>query len=118
MRYKKVICYFNVDQQTRSHDPITFDKNNYDGHKNKREVPRAIVLHCYFDEFQVANPLGSKTKTHKLGKLLNGFHSLLHLHLEYVQLNNNWCAIIPEPGAKRRPEAEGLRARVIISTGI
>ena len=30
--------------------------------------PSSLVLHCYFDEFQTANPLGSKTKNHKLGK--------------------------------------------------
>lgn len=31
------------------------------------ENQNAIVLHCYFDEFEVANPLGSKARKHKLG---------------------------------------------------
>ena len=28
----------------------------------------ALIIHGYYDEFQVTNPLGSRTKTHKLGK--------------------------------------------------
>ena len=29
--------------------------------------PHALVLHFYYDDFQVTNPLGSKTKKHKIG---------------------------------------------------
>jgi len=29
--------------------------------------PQALILHCYYDDFQVTNPLGSKTKKHKIG---------------------------------------------------
>ena len=27
----------------------------------------SLVLHCYYDDFQVTNPLGAKTKKHKIG---------------------------------------------------
>lgn len=47
------------------------DGEDYKQHPLFGENPHAIVLHCYYDEFQVANPLGSRTKTHKLGIIIN-----------------------------------------------
>jgi len=43
-----------------------------DGEDFKRHLlfgqdPQALILHCYYDDFQVTNPLGSKTKKHKIG---------------------------------------------------
>ena len=32
-----------------------------------RQLGNALVLRCYYDDFQVTNPLGSKTKKHKIG---------------------------------------------------
>ena len=38
--------------------------------------------------------------------------------VEYVVANENLRKLIPSLGAKRRPQAFGLRARVLISTGV
>ena len=38
----------------RQHQPFGTDLN-------------ALILHCYYDEYQVTNPLGSKTRNHKIG---------------------------------------------------
>ena len=37
---------------------------------------------------------------------------------DLVWILPRWFAIIPSPGAKRRPRAEGPKARVLISTGV
>ncbi len=44
------------------------DGEDFKNHELFGQNAHALVLHCYFDEFQVTNPLGSKTKRHKLGK--------------------------------------------------
>ncbi|CAB4035128.1 Hypothetical predicted protein, partial [Paramuricea clavata] len=49
------------------------DGQDFKEHPLFGKEPRSIVLHGYFDEFQLTNPLGSKTKTHKLG----GFYFIL-----------------------------------------
>lgn len=48
--------------------------------------PQALILHFYYDDFQVTNPLGSKTKKHKigafyfvLGNLRPQFHSVINM---------------------------------------
>lgn len=45
------------------------DGQDFKTHKLFGQNAHALIPHCYFDEFQVTNPLGSKTKRHKLGKI-------------------------------------------------
>lgn len=45
------------------------DGEDYKNHPLFGENHSALVLHGYFDEFEVANALGSKAKKHKLGKI-------------------------------------------------
>lgn len=44
------------------------DGEDFKSHELFGHDPHALVLHCYYDDFQVTNPLGSKTKKHKIGK--------------------------------------------------
>lgn len=43
------------------------DGEDFKTHGLFGQTSLALILHCYFDEFQDTNPLGSKTKRHKLG---------------------------------------------------
>jgi len=41
----------------------------------------ALHVFLYFDELEVCNPLGSKTKTHKLGKVIIIISNILTLYM-------------------------------------
>ena len=43
------------------------DGEDFKSHSLFGQDPQALILHCYYDDFQVTNPLGSKTKKHKIG---------------------------------------------------
>lgn len=43
------------------------DGEDFKRHPLFGQDPQALILHCYFDDFQVTNPLGSKTRKHKIG---------------------------------------------------
>lgn len=61
------------------------DGNRFQNSNFFRENPRAFQVHLYFDEFETANPLGSKTKIHKLGgiyMMLRNIPSYLELEIE------------------------------------
>lgn len=45
------------------------DGECYNQHPLFGQNPHALILNHYYDDFQVTNPLGSKTKKHKIGKL-------------------------------------------------
>ena len=45
------------------------DSEQYKMHALFGQPGNALLLHCYYDDFQVTNPLGSKTKKHKIGML-------------------------------------------------
>ena len=47
------------------------DGEDFKSHELFGQNSQGLILHCYFDEFQVTNPLGSKTKRHKLGKQID-----------------------------------------------
>lgn len=60
------------------------DGEDFQSHGLFGHDPHALILHCYYDDFQtfqVTNPLGSKTKRHKIGTLLN--LALLSLSMIY-----------------------------------
>ena len=43
------------------------DGEDFRRHQLFGKDPRALVLHCYYDDFEVTNPLGSKTRKHRIG---------------------------------------------------
>ena len=43
------------------------DGEDFKRHPLFGQDPQALILHCYYDDFQVTNPLGSKTRKHKIG---------------------------------------------------
>ena len=43
------------------------DGEDFKRHPLFGQDPQALILHCYYDDFQVTNPLGSKTRNHKIG---------------------------------------------------
>ena len=43
------------------------DGEDFKKHQLFSKDPQALVLHCYYDDFEVTNPLGSKTRKHKIG---------------------------------------------------
>ena len=51
----------------------------------------ALCLHGYYDDFQVTNALGSKTKKHKLGKISSFFSVMI---FSYTVLNYQYCTIV------------------------
>ena len=59
------------------------DGEDFKNHQLFGENSLALILHCYFDEFQVTNPLGSKTKRHKLGTVY-----ITHTHLYNIYIYN------------------------------
>lgn len=77
--------YFTKVQNThRSNDGLLrdfCDSEDFQSHGLFGHDPHALILHCYYDDFQVTNPLGSKTKRHKIGTLLN--LALLSLSMIY-----------------------------------
>ena len=46
------------------------DASQFSQHPLFLEDNSALQLHMYFDEFETVNPLGSKTKIHKIGGLI------------------------------------------------
>lgn len=62
------------------------DGEDFKTHELFGQNALALILHCYFDEFQVTNPLGSKTKRHKLGK--NIYYKVSYFNL----LLSEYCA--------------------------
>ena len=43
------------------------DGEDFKEHELFGQDSLSLVLHCYYDDFQVTNPLGAKTKKHKIG---------------------------------------------------
>lgn len=43
------------------------DGEDFKRHPLFGQDPQALILYCYYDDFQVTNPLGSKTRKHKIG---------------------------------------------------
>ncbi len=70
----------NIDcvlQQIETQVPQTYgiltdfcDGNSYKSHPIFSVDPKALQIIAYFDELEICNPLGTHTKTHKLGIFL------------------------------------------------
>ncbi|XP_058961485.1 uncharacterized protein [Pocillopora verrucosa] len=62
------------------------DSEQYKMHALFGQPGNALLLHCYYDDFQVTNPLGSKTKKHKIGAF---YFNLGNLSPEYRSVINS-----------------------------
>lgn len=60
---------FNSHEQSEGMLGDYCDGEQYRQHLLFQEDPCAIQLRLYYDDLEVCNALGSKTKKHKLGKL-------------------------------------------------
>ena len=58
--------HFSTDGVMRD----VIDGEFYNNHPVFRRRNQALLLLGYYDDLEVANPLGSKSKIHKIGKLL------------------------------------------------
>lgn len=59
-----------------------------------------LLLSFYYDELEVANPLGSRRGKHKLGKLLNwSFVALLHLIFSLFSISNVLLGVVEYPSS-------------------
>ena len=64
------VMLFKVRNPHNSTDGLLrdfFDGEDFKRHPLFGQDPQALILHCYYDDFQVTNPLGSKTRKHKIG---------------------------------------------------
>jgi hypothetical protein len=81
----------NSLQQQSARDCLTeyCDGDRYNSSSFFQANPKAIQVHLYFDEFETVNPLGSKTKVHKLGAIymmLRNLPTYLNSRLKHIHL--------------------------------
>jgi len=65
------------------------DGSHFKNHKLYSRFPQALQIQLYFDDFETTNPLGSKTKVHKMGAVyfcLGNLPSRFNSSLENIHL--------------------------------
>ena len=69
---KNILCQVNNSHQRNDGKIEDFcDGEAFSEHPLFSSDPTALQLFLYYDEVEIANPLGSKTGKHKLGMYLN-----------------------------------------------
>lgn len=59
--------YLDSDKSTDGEIHDYCDGAHFAGHDLYKKYPSALKIQLYFDDLETTNPLGSKTKTHKMG---------------------------------------------------
>ena len=72
------------------------DGSDFRGHPLFTQEHKALQLMLYYDELEVCNPLGTKTKIHKLGEILHHMctffmYRFIFFPCVYAQVSSIMC---------------------------